>query len=446
MPITRREFIVGLGATTGISFMSPIVVRAAEGFGQTLASGGPIRNKVVVIFQGGGNDGLNTVVPRGGTRYDVYRKVRPDLSYDLNATAGTALNRSGDAGWELGLNPRLATLYGLYQQDRVAIVQGVDYPNHSYSHFASTDIWESGQPSFPQSGWLGRFLDRVMATRPEGSLPGLGVGRELPLILRGERKRGVQVSSVQETQFADGGGPPGKARHDAFAKYGDAFDPAADPLRHFVGQQAAGAVALVNTLQTVPVPPKTANSLANSLLTARALLAHESLGIECVWVQQGGYDTHTTQKTAHENLLGTLDGALEAFFKGTLAGKALGGVGPLPKALADRTIVMTTSEFGRRIGQNGTQTVAGTDHGASAPLFMIGPETGATAAGMRLVPGIHGDHPPMGTTLAPAPNLAMTTELRRIYQAVLTYWLGDPDPSYDKSSATQPLAGLFSAV
>lgn len=450
MPVTRREFIAGLGAITGIRFLQPIVVRAGEGLGETLPDPAVQQaNRLVVVFQQGGNDGLNTVIPwgeaqnEGGGSYAVYAQVRPTLKYTPDDTAGRHLAlTSGDDAKRLALNPNMPYLYSLYTGGRVAVVQGVDYPNHSYSHFVSTDIWESGQPGqAPTSGWIGRHLDR-RAPGP-GELKGLGIGTELPLILRGDEHQGVEVTSIRDTRFADGGSTNAiaDARHAAFSRYADhdVYGERPEPLRAFVGSQAAGAVALVRQLETVPAPPNTSNRLANALLTARTLL-EQPLGVECVFVTHaGGYDTHSNQFSTHERLLTDLDRALEAFYLGTLGGQQT-GAGAIDPDLAARTLVVTTSEFARRIGENGTPQSAGTDHGAAGPVFMVGPPPADNQAGVRLVPGIHGRHPNMGTPLAPADNLEKTTELRSVYQSVLQSWLADPEGPYDPYG---PVPGLF---
>ena len=442
MPLTRREFIVGLGALTGVRMMAPIVVRAGDGVGA--AEVDPAMrdaNRLVVIFLAGGNDGLNTVIPRGDVgadlRYSVYRQVRPSLHYTPEQVL--PLDRPGDDERAMGLHPGLTRLHALYGQGRVAVVQGVDYPNHSYSHFTSTDIWQTGRPeSNAASGWLGRHLDR--AGIPDGSLRGLGIGYELPLILQGEDRQGVEVDSITNTRFSDGSGGTIDARHDALRRYGD--HPPIEPLRHFAGVQAASAVGLVEALRSVPVPPPTNNPLADSLLTARTLLEGD-FGVETVFLAHlSGYDTHVGQKPLHANLMTQLDQGIEAFLFGTIGGTPIAGVGPMSDHLAARTLIVTTSEFGRRIGENGaTASDAGTDHGAAGPLFLIGPP--GASNGVSLVPGLHGDHPPMGTPLAPADNLVQTTELRRVYQSILQEWLGDPDPGYE--GAHEPLPGLFSA-
>src|SRR5438093_967397 len=130
MSPTRREFIVGLGALTGVRLLAPIVVRAGAGLGEALADPATAkRNRLIVIFLQGGNDGLNTVVPigdvRGAPGYSVYRSVRPTIAY--KPEQALRLDRPHDVGQHLGLNPKLANLHKLYRSNRVAIVQGVDY-------------------------------------------------------------------------------------------------------------------------------------------------------------------------------------------------------------------------------------------------------------------------------------------------------------------------------
>ncbi|MGH2710596.1 MAG: DUF1501 domain-containing protein [Actinomycetota bacterium] len=451
MPLTRREFIGRMAVLAGSQVLPPIVFRAGAAFGQEAPDpDAATRNRLVVIFQQGGNDGLNMVVPRddvsGAPRFSVYKKVRPALHYEPNQTL--PLDRPGDADQMLGLSPSLVGLHNMYRQGRVAVVQGVDYPNHNYSHFESTDIWHSGLPEMnPNSGWIGRHLDR--AGVGVGELRGLGIGTELPLILRGEQKEGVEVESVNAMRFLDGTGGLGNARHAAFARYGN--HPLDEPLRHFAGDQARMTVELVDRIQSIGQPPRTPNYLTNALLTARILM-QEDLGVECVFVWHsggqgvGGYDTHSGQKETHERLLSDLDQGIEAFLFGTMGGVPVAGVnGPLPQEIASRTLIMSVSEFGRRIGENGAGETAGTDHGAAAPVFVIGPDASIPSVnGLRLTPGLHGDHPDMGSVALPADNLNMTVDLRRLYQAALEQWLGNPDPGY--TSKYPPLANLFSAA
>jgi uncharacterized protein (DUF1501 family) len=427
MALTRRRLIQAAGGAAAAHVLLPAVGRVGEAFGATRAHPAAAkRNRIVVIHLNGGNDGLNTVIPTGGRAYDVYRKVRPSLAYRPSQTL--RLDRAGDRDHHLGLNPKLRTLHKLYRQGRVAIVQGVDYPQHSYSHFTSSDVWHSGEPGrAADSGWLGRHLDR--AGIREGELRGVGIGSELPLLLRGRRRSGVEIQSIAATRFSDGREDVADARHDALALFD--HHPGTEPLRHLYGRGARQAVDLVDALAKVPPATTTGTAIGDCLLTGRSLLGLD-LGVECVYASVGGYDTHVDQRAYHEQLMTDLDTGIEAFFLGTAKGKSL-GIGALRPSLASRTILLVFSEFGRRIGENGTGGGAGTDHGAATPVLMVGPASAIHG-------GVHREHPSLGTTKAPADNLAMTTDLRRVYQSVLTHWLHDPDPLYARY---HPLPGLF---
>lgn len=437
MTLTRRQFLAGSGALTGLGLLGPVVARTGLGFAQAAVDPATaLRNRLVIIVQSGGNDGLNMVIPTadvaGAPRYSVYRKVRPSIGYDQSVVL--PLDRLGDVDRAIGLNPKLPTLHSLYRADRMAVVQGVDYPNHNYSHFESMDIWDSGLPELSNdSGWIGRHLDRTGIG--DGELRGVGIGTELPLLLRGRNIQGVEIAALP-LRFADGTAAIGDRRHAAFKAFGETTW--TEPLRQYAGDQAEMTVETVETLETAPAPPVTANYLANSLLNARTLLT-QNLGVEVVVVYQYGYDTHTAQVPAQEALFIQLDEAIGAFLFGKLGATDL-GIGPLDPAVTERTLIMTASEFGRRIGENGGASVSGTDHGAAAPMLVIGPGV-AGATGHALVPGVHGDHPEMGTTLAPADNLKMTTDLRTVYQALLENWLNDTEPGY--ATAYPALPGLF---
>lgn len=423
--LSRRTILLG-GAAAATPLVLPMFGRTGKALGAAPpdpASGS--RNRLVVIYLQGANDGLNTVVPvadaDGTQRRSVYEQVRPTLKYATSALL--PLDRSDDAGRRMGVNPKLAYVHSLYRTGRVAIVQGVDYPQHDYSHFASTDIWQSGLPGNANgSGWLGRHLDR--AGIGAGELRGLAISNSPPLILAGKVERGVSIRSIPLSYY-DGTAPFAGARHsalDGFAAY-----PATEPLRRSAGRNAQLTMRLAASLQAGVAPAATGNSLADALLGARVLM-EGNFGVEVVHVTLSGFDTHTNQIQAQEKLLGQLDAAIKTF----LAGDATKNIAPMSAALAARTLVMTYSEFGRRIGENGA---TGTDHGAAAPMFLIGP------AGGRLLPGLRTDHPTMGTTAAPADNLMLTTDMRRVYQSILTGWLGDPDPAY---TSMEPLA-LFAS-
>jgi uncharacterized protein (DUF1501 family) len=448
MAATRRDVLKGAATVAGLSAFSPLLGRAAWGAVDPQAA---TRRRLVVIDLGGGNDGLNTVVPRTGQNRAIYEQVRPAIK--LDAASLRPLDRGGRDDGSLGLHPSLATMHAMYQAGRVAVVQGVDYPDHSYSHFTSNDIWQAGDPTNAgNAGWIGRHLDRTGIAAEE--LRAVGVGGTLPHALRGRVSSGVQLNSLADTHFSEGTTPLGNARHAVYGRFGQ--HTSLEPTRQRYGQTCAGTVAL--DVATRGLSAATPGDLADSLLTARELLTAD-LGVEVVFVSTGGYDTHANQLSLHAGRLTALDRALEAFWFGTAGGTAVvkgtTPIGPLAPAIADRTLVMTFSEFGRRIGENGV----GTDHGAAAPMLLVGPPQPAAGSGQRrLVPGLHGDHPDMGSTTLPADNLNLTTDVRSVYQAVVTKWIDDPtgprpDPGDPVLALSGPsldadgsLSGLFGAA
>ncbi|HWL38340.1 MAG TPA: DUF1501 domain-containing protein [Frankiaceae bacterium] len=416
---SRRDVLKGAGVVAGLQLLSPVIFRAGEAWGATQVD--PLaadRYRLIVIDMHGGNDGLNTVVPMSGSIRDVYEKVRVTTELPVSG-----LNPLGAVnGGTVGLHGALSTVYDLWNQNRVAIVQGADYPSHNYSHFVSDDIWQSGLPGQrPGSGWLGRHLDRTGID--DGELRGIGIGGRLPLALRGEIEMGEQVNALSETQFADGAATTGSAgkRHLAFAGY----DADTRAVRDFYGDYCRTALGVATS--TTGLTAAQPGGVANAMLTARTLLT-ANLGCEVVFVLAGGYDTHDNQLSRHNTLLTDLDRGIEAFYYGTKGGVPVTTgnpavpVGPVDPHLASRTLIMTFSEFGRRIGDNGT----GTDHGAAGPMFLIGPPAPAAGSGAPVLnPGLHRDHPDLGTVTLPKDNLAGTTDIRSVYQSVLTRWLAD---------------------
>lgn len=432
MAITRRSFLAGAGAAAGATLLAP-VTGIGSAFGAPVDPATATRRRLVVVFLRGGNDGLNTIVPRGdvrgAARLSVYRHARPSLA--LRPEQLLSLGGPGDGGHLLGFNPQLAGLSSLYDAGRVAIIQGVGYANSSFSHFSSTDVWHSGEPTrSPTSGWLGRHLDRHPGG--DGELRGLAVGEWVPLMLRGRSSDASAITSLAAGRFVDGTTLKARNRHEALARFASyAGD---DPLRREAAQAAGRTVELVDAIERTPSLPTDGGGVLRSLLTARSML-EQPLGVETVLVSVPGYDTHANQGPHHWDKLGYLDEGIAAFFTGRSGDRDF-GVGPLPDALASRTLMLVVSEFGRRLGENGAPGVAGTDHGTAGPVIVIGPPAASTSA-PRLVAGIHGEHPPLGTVASPALNLAVTTDFRSVYRAVLEGWLGDEDSSF---SATKPLA------
>ena len=433
MAVTRRTFVKGAGTVVALQALGPLFDSVAWGDVDPRYAG---RRRLVVVDLGGGNDGLNTVVPVTGTNRAIYEKVRPTIKLPVSSLR--PLDRGGRDDGSLGLHSSLAAVHGLYRDGRVAVVQGVDYPNHNYSHFTSNDIWQAGNPeNVGDEGWIGRHLDRTGVATDE--IRAVGIGGTLAHALRGRDHSGAQINSLASARFSEKVTPLSAARQQVFGRFAE--HRASEPHRRAYGEMCAGVVELDSLTRGLASPAP--GGLANDLMTARTLLTAD-LGVEVVFVTTGGYDHHANQLNLQAARLTDLDQAIEAFFLGTKGGVAVTDaagqpVGPLPSHLAERTLLMTFSEFGRRIGEN----ASGTDHGAAAPMLLVGPPPPAAGSGVpALVPGLHGDHPPMGSVALPADNLAMTTDMRSVYQSVVTNWISDASgPSPDEGDPGFVLSG-----
>lgn len=411
MTTSRRGFLKGAFSSTALVALAPAVpqflldasARAAEIKGETI---------LVVLQLSGGNDGLNTVIPWAD---DVYRKSRPSL-----AVPAARVLKIDD---QVALHPSMQDFSKLLEDGRLGIVEGVGYPNPDRSHFSSMDIWHtarrdaahggrgdfSGPPGHRATGWIGRYLDEQGADTSgrAGDVPamhlGSGAGR-LPLALVGERARVTSVQSLEGFKLDDGGDARiAKAIQTAAAAPREA---SGNDLVAFLHRGTQSALAssrkvqeAITHYQTDVKYPQT--NLARRLKTV-AQLINAGLGTRVYYLDLDGFDTHSNQAGAHAALLAELSGAVSAFVR------------DLDKqGNGKRTMLMTFSEFGRRLHENASQ---GTDHGAAAPLFL---------AGGRVKPGLLGTRPSLADLDAEG-DPKFTTDFRSLYAAVLEQWLGVP--------------------
>ena len=421
MSVTRRDFLRAATILAGTTAFGPIVGRGGWAVGEANALDVATvkqRRRLVLVELCGGNDGLNTVVPTDGQWQRDYASVRSRIFVD---PAKARLHAIADSRYGAqGLHPSLSTLHRLYTEGRVAIVQGVGYADNNMSHFVSGDMWQSADPeNTPQTGWLGRHLDRTGVA--EGELRGVAIGSGLPLLLTGGFERGSQLLSLPPV-FPGAALPGATAVRRGYAGWGD--HPTTEPLRHYYGSVCSGVDEFVASTGSLGVPDGV-GGLTERMLGARELLCADQLGVEIVSLKLGGFDTHSGQVDAHATLLKQLDQSIEAFLFGTVGGVKLyrngQWIGALRTDIAERTIVMTWSEFGRRVGQNGT----GTDHGAAAPMFLVGPQT-AGAGVPVLKGGLHGTFPDFYDGGSVVKDLKATTDPRAVYSAIRGTWLSQP--------------------
>ena len=402
---TRRDF---LHASTLLSFGATVpgfLGRSALAAHPSDKPGG--RDTVLVVVQlTGGNDGLNTVIPR---RDPLYLKHRPKIGIK----PADALKLTDD----FALHPAMTGLAGLYADGKVAVVHGVGYPNPDQSHFRSMDIWHAASTAATLTeGWLGRGLKQ----RPLGSFH-ISDGKEpSPLALAGATNRVPSIASLADYQLKVSATNAAERATQKAVISGGAAPTQSPPgdLLDFVRRTATTTYAGSDRLQAlakgneskVPYP---ATGLATRLKLA-AQLIDAGLGARVFYVSIDGFDTHATQLPSHANLLSEVSGAMTAFYEDMKA-----------RGQGDRVLMMTFSEFGRRAKENGS---GGTDHGSGAPMLLVGGKVKA---------GLHGTHPSLEKL--DEGNLIHTTDFRHVYAALLDTWLG-LDAQAVLGSGFQPLA------
>jgi uncharacterized protein (DUF1501 family) len=367
--LNRREFL-----QRGLAFGSVLALpRIAWAQG---AAKEPGARTLVLLHLNGGNDGLNTVIPYADP---LYRILRPGLAVDDGQV------RKIDA--KLGLHPGLAGFEALWQRERLAIVNGVGYPNPDYSHFRATEIYYSAEPEkSPTDGWLGRALERNPREKP---LRAVALTKEKPLSLASGAPGVVSLTSFQ--QFALPGGSEGTVG--MYERFRD--EPG---QRGAVARRALEAFAVAKRIAALqPIRNGLYGPLGEDLAKALALLKSD-LDLEVIHLSFGGFDTHANQAGQHNQLLSQVGNNLRAFQE------QIENLG-----LGDRVVTTVFSEFGRRAREN---LSGGTDHGWCYPAFVVG-------KGVK--PGFHGA-PPALDDLADD-NLKYTTDFRRLYGALLRDFL-----------------------
>jgi len=390
--VKRNAFL--LGAASGLAVVGHTGGFFSRALAQTAAPAGD-RVLVVVYFQGG-NDGLNTVVPFGLPAYYTYR---PTL-----AIAQNDVLRINDT---IGLNPQLKPFKDMYDKGQVAIVQGVGYPNPDYSHFRSTEIWETAAPDkYASTGWLGRYLDGVNV--PSGNLfNAVAIADVLPEVLVADR---VDVAAIAQLNgyglTSDRSKTLGRDEFHAFVA--DNNVPFRSPylaqvasIEDHAQRGSEELPKLIAGYQPAASYPET--PIGRSLALAAQVIGSK-LGTRVLYVQLGSFDTHTTQRATQDRLLAEFANGISAFYTDLAA-----------HGDERRVLTMTFSDFGRRVAENGSR---GTDHGSAAPVFVIG-------GGVK--GGLYGEHPSLDAL--DAGNLRFTTDFRSVYATVLEKWLQRPAPA-----------------
>lgn len=357
---------------------------------------------LVVVEFDGGNDGINTVVPFTD---EGYAKHRDQLRLPTDSLIKLTPER--------GLHPACRPLADMFQQGDVAVIQGVSYPNPDRSHFRSRAIWQSARiqtKDHGKNGWLGLALDQ----RRQSGLDAVFVGREsLPVALRGKYSNSTAIPPDQDDSQAKLLGPT----LDQALREEPSGGTGASSLTDFVTRTVNTAWDWANQQQTTKLNVGTDARYPETELARRLKVIGQFVksgqSTPVYYVMQSGYDTHANQLPTHDRLLREFSGAAKAFFDDLREA-----------SLSDRVLLLTTSEFGRRVAENNS---LGTDHGTAGPLFLIGPHVRGGFVGQT----------PSLTDLQEG-DLKSNIDFRQVYATVLDSWLG--------LDAAKSLAGRFPSL
>ena len=391
---TRRKFLTLTSGAVAAGAIAPVLNLneiASAAVSRPLAPDTPI---LVMLTLYGGNDGLNTVIPYTDS---LYYSSRPEISYK----AETLLPLDA----ELALNPSMKGLKSLWDQNKVAIIRGVGYPNPDRSHFSSMAKWQTGNPlSHISTGWLGRWID----TQPTDPMLAISLGSVLPPLLAGAKKSGSALPlgglvipsgqlALDCARLSTPSSSDSKLMALAASTMKNLFN-ISDSITPVLKKNVPGSAV---ELPTVNGGNAGGDSNLSQQLDVVAKLIDAGAPTRVWSVSLGGFDTHANEANAQAALLGSVSNSISRFMtqlKSTTRSKDV--------------VVMVYSEFGRRVVGNASQ---GTDHGTSGPVFVIGD---------RIAGGFYGDQPSLSKLVDG--DLAVTTDFRSIYATILEKVLKAP--------------------
>jgi len=401
--LNRREFLTVSGTVVGVGIQSPIpAFLAAAGLSQEK----PMDETILVAIQmAGGNDGLNTVVP---FRDDHYHRQRPTL-----ALKESEVIRIQD---DLGFHPAMKPLMAVWETGHLAVVQGVGYPQPSDDHNRAMEIWQTARPEDPlaETGWLGRTGDRLLESdNVSGAVvaPSVFLGQiPIPLTLVGKHQPAVRcqhpagIFSLRQDRAS-------LVRYHELIQIATAGrEKAPQGLLAEMIPLERQTVEHLKKLEEVLARPGDASTFPDTnfgrQLSCLTQLLRADLGVRIFCLDLGGqgpgtFDTHALQAANHGELLAELAQGLASLAE------------VLKKdGLFDRVVIYTYSEFGRTIRENGRK---GTDHGAAAPVFVLGG---------KVKGGLVGKHPPLD--VLEKAGVKHHTDFRSLYATFLDEWLRVP--------------------
>jgi uncharacterized protein (DUF1501 family) len=394
MATSRRELLkVGMSGLAVVSLSGSIPAFMSQfAFGLPATNPSVSNDNILVVVQlSGGNDGLNTVLPYSN---DVYHKARKNIGikdrfHKLNDT--------------LALNPGMGAFKKMFDDGKLAIVNGCGYPQPNRSHFRSMEIWQTANPAESEPcGWLGHYLDHaIRGTDVDNPMRAVNIGSELPQALVAEGAPVPSIGSIEDfrIRYDPSSEFDVKAADKILRDLNAVHDQS--PALQFLSRQATNAIVAADQMRSLKGYKTDANYPYNSLgpqLRVIAQLIAGNFGTKLFYCETGGFDTHSNQLSGHEQTLAGVSNSISAFLTDLTA-----------KGVADKVTIMCFSEFGRRVQENDSN---GTDHGAAGPMFL---------AGGKIKGGLFGEYPSL--TDLDSGDLKYTTDFRRVYATLLDKWL-----------------------
>lgn len=442
--LNRRDFVAKSvwGATASLSlpgFLQQTIFNL-DARAQSVPSEGSEGPILLLMEMAGGNDTLNTVIPY---QNGIYNNARPTLKLGeqhnilkLTDKDGPSVTGSPEA---LALHPNLTAFHQLWMDGQLGIINGVGYPNPNLSHFTSFDYWHSAEPNtIVKDGWIGRYFDNQCDGC--GATTGIFINRRPTLAFKSAQGISPTVTFNSAGNF-DWQDMPSLGREASLQQLyrkligldhpTDSGISETDDTLAYVQRSAHSAMISTASVQTAIEeagellnPDWPSNRLANSLKTIAQLIKGKS-DTSIYYARQGGYDTHNNQilnldplTGRHFELMNTLNVSLGAFVDEM---KAQGNW--------DRVVILTFSEFGRKVIQNGSR---GTDHGAAETLFVMGGKVKGNE--------YYGLYPDLAADARVKRNsLDFNVDFRTIYRTLLEKWMGVPPSAMPNIFPSQPV-------
>ncbi len=386
--LSRRNFL-RYSALASTSLLLPNFLKNLQGAELRKIPRGA--KKLIVIQLSGGNDGLNTVIPY---RNDIYFKSRPQIAIGEN----TILKLND----ELAFNPFMSGMKEIFDKGNLCVINSVGYPNPDRSHFRSMDIWQTGSGSdqYLNTGWIGRYLDSECESCKK-TYSAIEVDSTLTLAMKGNHRSGIAVEDPQKFYMNSS---ENYLRDISGRKTEDDDSNVSYLYKTLVETTSSADYVYENSKIYKSKQDYPDTEFGKNLKTVAEMIISD-IGTSVYYVSMSGFDTHVNQTGRQERLLKELSDGLRAITDDLKINDRL-----------NETLVMTFSEFGRRVSQNAS---GGTDHGTANNIFLIG--------GNLVTPGFYNSAPDLANL--DNGDLKYEIDFRRIYATILNKWLDADDAS-----------------